>query len=173
MIEIELQKINEDRFSRFGECYLVHTDTKFDSSGEGWQCWYPLGVIEEKNNLQIGIVKCQPLTPTIHLMERHKDRVEYLIALDRPIIQTVGLSSTVNPNAPDETQTEAFILYPGQIVKLNAGIWHAVALPFGPEAAQYWFLLGKPDRQNGDPDSGLTGFAGGGAVHIVAPKSLI
>jgi ureidoglycolate hydrolase len=170
MIEIALQQLSKDKFSRYGEVYLIPAEKKFDSSGEGWECWYPLGKVEEGKNTLFGIVKCQPIPPAIRLMERHEDRVEYLIALDQPIIQTVGLSSPADPDAPDETQTEAFIIYPGQIAKVNRGVWHSAALPLRPEATQYLFLLGEPGKENGDPDSGLTRFAGGGGVHIIVPN---
>jgi ureidoglycolate hydrolase len=169
MIEIALQGLSRDKFSPYGEVYLIPAHKKFDSSGEGWECWYPLGKVEEGKNTLFGIVKCQPMSPTIHLMERHKDRVEYLIALDQPIIQTVGLSSPTDPDAPDESQTEAFVIYPGQIARVNRGVWHAPALPLGPDVTQYLFLLGEPGKESGDPDSGLTRFTGRGGVHVIVP----
>jgi ureidoglycolate hydrolase len=169
MKTIELKTLGEGNFSRYGEAYLVHEGQKPDISGEGWGCWYPLGKIETENDVSFGIVRCQP-SHEIHFMERHLDRVEYLMALDRPVIQPVGFSSSNHPDSPDEDQTEAFVLYPGQILKILSGIWHSAAIPLDAETTKYLFLLGKPTGKVANPDSGQTRFARSGSVLITLPS---
>ncbi len=172
MTEILLKKLSNIDFSLYGEVLHVSEGQRPDSAGEGWECWYPLGTVGTDRNMCFGIVKSQPMVPLLHYMERHQDRVEYLVALDRPIIQAVALSHLDYPNSPDASRTEAFIIYPGQLVMINRGIWHAAALALGSEVAQYLFILGKPGKENGNPDSGLTRFAEDKTIEIKIPDEL-
>jgi ureidoglycolate hydrolase len=81
-----------------------------------------------------------------------------------------GFSSSNHPDSPDEDQTEAFVLYPGQILKILSGIWHSAAIPLDAETTKYLFLLGKPTGKVANPDSGQTRFARSGSVLITLPS---
>ncbi len=136
-----------------------------DTSGEGWQCWYPLGELDENLAWQIGLVHSEARARIITSMERHLQRPEWVFALEQPLIQAVALSHPANPAQPDAASFKAFILYPGQGVLIEKGIWHAVGLPAGDTGIQYGFVLAKetPDTQE---NSGWVPFAGGQTVWI-------
>ncbi len=121
-MDIRLEKLNEKNFDKYGESILVKEGKKPDSTGEGWECWYPLAQLTDDSDFSFGIVKSKPKTIGTRFMERHLDRDEYIVAIEHPIIQIVGLSDANQANCPDINQTEAFLLQPGQIVKIKAGI---------------------------------------------------
>ena len=172
MTEVTLKRLTSAAFASYGDVFLISDGQKADSAGEGWQCWYPLGRTGTEKNMLLGIVRSEPKPAAIHLMERHQDRVEYLIALDRPIIQAVALNAPEDARYPDQSRAEAFIIYPGEIAMVNRGVWHSAAMALGSETTQYLFLLGSPGTENGDPDSGLTPFIAGGSVQIIVPPEM-
>jgi ureidoglycolate lyase len=79
-------------------------------------------------------------------MERHLQREKWVFALDKPLIQSVALSSEEQPQQPDPQSLRAFLLQPGQGVLIEAGVWHTAGLPTVEENILYGFVLGEePD----------------------------
>ena len=157
-MDIKLKELNKKDFVQYGEAIFAADGQKPDSAGEGWECWFPLAQLTEDSDFSFGIVKSKPELIGTRFMERHLDRDEYVVALDHPVIQIVGLSDAKREDFPDINQTEAFLVRPGQIVKLKAGIWHAAGIAYGIESCLYLFLLGKPTKDGKLVDSGLVGF---------------
>ena len=165
-MDIKAQALTEKNFSKYGESIFVRADQKPDSSGEGWECWYPIAEISKGRDFSFGLVSSKPKIIGTKFLERHLDREEYVIALDHPIIQVVGISDKMNIDMPDIHQTEAFLLKPGQWVKISAGVWHSAGLAADGGSSFYMFLLGRPGKATNPVDSGLVGFASGDSVTI-------
>lgn len=166
-MNIRAQKLDDGTFSRFGEAIMIHKDQKPNSAGEGWECWYPLTELSKGSDYSFGVVLSKPHAPGTKCLERHADRPEYVIALDHPIIQIVGLSDPKNEALPDIGQTAAYLIKPGQMVRIDPGIWHSAGLAYEVNAALYLFLLGKPTRQGQLVDSGLVAFGSGEFLSVV------
>lgn len=135
-----------------------------DLSGDGWQCWYPIGKLP-KYIWQIGIVRTETALRILQRMERHLDREEWVFALDKPIIQALALSFSSTPQQPDAHSVQAILLHPGEGLIIAAGVWHAVGVPARGEGAFYGFLLGEPVQDGGD--SGWVPFANNVNVIII------
>jgi ureidoglycolate hydrolase len=165
-MDIKQQELQISNFNTYGEAIFIKQDQKPDSSGEGWQCWYPLSAINQKSDFSFGIVLSKPKFLGTKFLERHLDREEFVIALDHPIIQVVGLSDLDKPDCPDIKKTEAFLIKPGQMVKINAGIWHSAGIAIDDISSLYLFMLGKPTKDPSFVDSGLVQFASGDFVAI-------
>ena len=166
-MDIKSQELRNEIFSKYGEAIFVKEGQNPDSSGEGWECWYPLSVMNTGNDFYLGIVRSKPEFLGTKFLERHLDREEYVIALEHPILEIVGLSDPKKPDYPDIHQTEAFIINPGQMVKINPGIWHSAGIAFKEKESLYLFLLGKPTRRVDQVDSGLVGFSFGDVATIL------
>jgi ureidoglycolate hydrolase len=165
-MEIKVQELTEGNFKKFGKAILVPENTKPDMTGESWECWYPISKLIQNIDFYFGIVLSQPGSLTVEYLERHLDRPEYVIALDNPVIQVVGLTSTVETQAPDSRQTQAFLIEPGQSVMINPGVWHSASLAIGNVASKYMFLLGAPTNGSKQYDSGLVKFLNGETIVI-------
>lgn len=163
----QAQKLDDGTFSRYGEAIMIHKNQKPNSSGEGWECWYPLSDLSKGSDFSFGIVLSKPRMLATKCLERHADRPEYVIALDHPIIQIVGLSDPQNDALPDIGQTAAYLIEPGQMVKINPGVWHSAGLAYEVNAALYLFLLGRPTRQVQLVDSGLVAFGSGVSLSVI------
>jgi len=157
--DLTLQNLDEAVFSQFGKASLVKHQQAPNSSGEGWECWYPYGEIKRDRNLYFGIVKAEPRQWMVGAMERHQDRKEWIFALDKPIIQVVALSDPAVPDHPDSTRTIAFRIDPGQGVMVNRGIWHAAGLSFSDGPTHYLFILGKQTKKFAGQDTGWIEFS--------------
>jgi ureidoglycolate hydrolase len=166
IMDIKVNKLTGQNFNKFGESIFVAKDLKPDNEGDGWKCWYPLSEINRNNDFSFGIVLSKPKYLGTQFMERHLDRDEYVIALDHPIIQIVGMSNRENNACPDITLTEAYLINPGQMVKINPGVWHSAAIASQLKSCLYLFLLGKPTKETKFVDSGLVQFASGDQLII-------
>ena len=165
-MDIKAQGLTANNFKKFGESIMVKPGQKPDSSGEGWECWFPMAEITQGRDFSFGLVSSKPKIIGTKFLERHLDREEYVIALDHPIIQIVGISDSQKTDMPDIHQTEAFILQPGQLVKINPGVWHSAGITADGSSSLYMFLLGRPTKEGKLVDSGLVGFASGDSVTI-------
>jgi ureidoglycolate hydrolase len=165
-VNIKAKTLTGKSFSKYGEAIFVGEGQKPDSNGEGWECWYPLAEITKGRDFSFGLVASKPKTISTRFLERHLDREEYVIALGHPLIQIVGSSANECIDQPDIAKTEAFLLKPGQIVKINPGVWHSAGLAADGTSCLYLFLLGRPTKDTHQVDSGLVGFASGESVAI-------
>lgn len=165
-MKIEIQDLMNGQFCKYGEAICVPTGQKPDSSGEGWDCWYPLSSLNQNHDYSFGVVLSTPKFQGTQYLERHLDREELVVALDQPIIQVVGMSDPDKPECPDIDQTEAFLIQPGQIVRINPGVWHSAGLAIEGKSCLYLFLLGKPTKNDSLVDSGLVKFSSGDCVTV-------
>jgi ureidoglycolate lyase len=140
---VKVQPLSETAFAPFGRAVARKGAAPPDMKGEGWRCWFPLGELADPAPLEIGLVQSDPQPLLLKKMERHRDREEWVFALDRPLVQTVSLSAPSNLQSPDPSRTQAFILQPGEGVILARGTWHAPGLPAGDRATLYGFVLGR------------------------------
>lgn len=163
---IILKRLTQETFKNFGQAIIIQDKQNPDIIGDGWDCWYPIGSIIQEQDLLSGIVLTRPKSHQVKFMERHLDRVEYIISLDHPIIQVVSLSDPEHPDIPSNSKTEAFFLSPGQIVMINKGVWHSAALAFSQELTKYLFLLGKASESSENYDSGLVPFLNEQVIEI-------
>ena len=166
-MKINISALSRENFSTYGEAVLIRENQSPDSTGVGWKCWYPLEKISRAESLAIGIVMTDPIPWKVKLMERHLDRPEYVIALEKPIIQVVSLSDPDFPAKPSLSKTEAFLIKPGQAVRIKKGVWHSAALAYFPEPTKYLFLLSEACNDILDQDSGLVPFNQNQTIDIV------
>lgn len=166
-MKINITALSREKFSSFGEAVLIRENQSPDSTGIGWKCWYPLENISSAESLSIGIVISDPIPWEVKFMERHLDRTEYVIALEKPIIQVVSLSEPDFPAEPSLSKTEAFLIKPGQAVRIEKGVWHSAALAYFQEPTKYLFLLGEVCNDVPDQDSGLVPFNQKQTIDIV------
>jgi ureidoglycolate lyase len=164
-LSIPLEPLSPQAFSPFGQVLMPLPGQPADTSGAGWQCWYPLARMAQGIDWQIGLVRTEPRPIVLDALERHLARPEWVLALDKPLIQTVALSGPQEAGAPDASTSKAFLIQPGQGVLLAAGVWHGVGLPAGKETTQYGFVLAA---QPPDPheNSGWVSFSGNVTVKI-------
>lgn len=165
-MEIQLLNLSPELFSEFGDAILF-SNKKPSAAGKGWVCWYPLAELASQRPPSLGVVIVQPKELIVSSMERHLNRPEWIIALDRPIVQCVSLSFAEDPDRPALNRTKAFVLYPGEGVRINPGVWHAVGMSFHETASSYMFILEPPTSEDLEIDNDWTGFQRGEIIHVV------
>ncbi len=123
-IQVKAARVNNTELFSFGEITGSSDLLLPDSQGEGWQCWYPLGVVPGEG--EIGLVRSTLTEPLIEFVECHPTRSEWVYAIDKPIIQVVALSDSKSGSA-DPATTKAVLLKPGDGIIIQEGVWHAPA----------------------------------------------
>lgn len=146
-IMINVMDTSQTLLEEYGLIVARKPKQKPDNQGEGWQCWYPLGVLPEATgSLQIGLVRTTLNEPLVKLVECHPVRGEWVYAIDRPIIQVVALSSASIPQKLANVATaKAVLLNPGEGILIRAGVWHAPAFAADLAEAVYGFVLEEVD----------------------------
>ena len=167
---IPIQPLDPKAFAPFGRAILRKDGALPDSCGKGWQCWYPLGELQNIPKARIGLVRARVRPLVVTALERHLAREEWVFALDSPLVQTVALSAAADPNRPDPQTAAAFLIRPGQGVIMVPGIWHGVGMSPGPQVITYGFVLAKSPPQSPE-DSGWVDFADHTEVRLALPRS--
>ncbi len=162
-ININIMNLNQENFKKYGVAIMKEGHNPPDSSGEGWECWYPIGEIMMADPTQVGIVTTKPRPIIVDSLEKHQTRKELIFAISDPIVQIVGLSSDKSSDHPDPGNTQAFLLNPGQGVLVNEGIWHSAAFPYSEKETQYIFFLAEDDKGE---DVGFVPFSNGDSIVV-------
>jgi len=165
---VTIKTLDEVDLTLYGKVVTYDENKKPDNFGEGWKCWYPLGELHAAEPLYVGVVRTEPKPLQLHSMERHQDRSEWIYAIDKPMIQTVALSSPHNPDCPYPDKTRAVLLQPGQGIIIAPGVWHAVGLPSKDEAITYGFVLGAPSPEEKKRDKGWVAFTDQTVIKLVS-----
>jgi ureidoglycolate hydrolase len=126
-----------------------------------------LGELQTNYPQQIGIVLAEPGHKTVSQMEHHRNRAEWVFAIDKPVIQLVSLPGDSLTERPDSQKAQAFLILPGQGVLIYKGIWHAAGIAPGEEHVLYGFVLGKESEAEEGIDKGMLPFFDEGIVRIV------
>jgi len=164
---IKFQSLNQESFQPFGTVIAPEPNQEPDLTGDGWQCWYPLGELQTDYPPQIGIVRSESGYRTVSRMERHHNREEWVFAINEPVIQAVSFPSDTTMDRPDPQKTQAFLLLPGQGVLINKGIWHAAGIAPGEDHVLYGFVLGKESAEEKGINIGMIPFLDNEIVKIV------
>lgn len=120
MNQITAQQLSHDSFAPFGH-YWPRGEAR---SGEGYafsSTLYPAFRGGDDEEPSLGITEGASLAVQCAAMERHFHTTETLFAFDQPAILCVALPGG---EAPDGNDVRAFVLEPGDVVRLNRGVWH-------------------------------------------------
>ena len=164
---VTIKELDEVDQTLYGKVVTYDKKKMPDNSGDGWKCWYPVGELYATEPLYVGIVRAEPKPWLLSSMERHQDRGEWVYAIDKPMIQTVALSSPDYPTQPDPEKTKAVLLQPGQGLMIASGVWHAVGIPSKDEVITYGFVLGAPSSEEKKRDKGWVSFTDNTIVKLV------
>jgi ureidoglycolate lyase len=157
IIEVPVIGLSDEQVDSYGRIVAIGKIEQPDIQGEGWQCWYPLGELQNDRQLEIGMVAAEPGHLVFNKMEKHPNRSEWVFAIDRPYIQVVALTS-VTSNIPDSETVRAYLIYPGEGMLINKDVWHAPGIaPFG-EPVLYGFVLGRIEEIDERVELGLVEF---------------
>lgn len=91
--------------------------------------------------MRFGVTMCENDSRfTVRSMERHNTTEEILFAADRPLVLSVAGSDPYgDPLAED---VRSFLLYPGDVVRMNKGIWHDACHAVEGHAFYYFMAHG-------------------------------
>ncbi len=136
---VTAQELTVEAFAPYGQAILPPT-TPAPKTGEDWDCWFGMGSFGTCNPV-VGMVLTRPTDGTVSSMER-EDKVEFLIPITGPVIQTVALPGDLSDHTqqPDAQTVRAFIIRPGQCIIMSPGTWHWAAMPLEKEQVLYYFV---------------------------------
>ena len=138
MKQIKAIHATPENFKRFGVIHRLTDNECF--SGDGWKCWMTNDpVMDQPAHFGCTYVKTYP-PYVVSAMERHTKTKELMVCGDaRPIV--VALADS-DPSGHAKTEDiQAFILEPGEVLVINAGIWHDACRGTNHEALYYFLSL--------------------------------
>ncbi|WP_420454353.1 ureidoglycolate lyase [Rubrivirga sp.] len=102
------------------------------AQGDAFRYWSDVARYAVEGETEVGycIVTRQP-TPAVDWVERHDRTPEVLVPIDRAVVLPVL----------GEGALEAFRVEPGEVVVIDAGVWHSACHPADGDAATYLVLF--------------------------------
>lgn len=144
---VVIKYLNEEDFREFGK--VIDTpNTPPPKTGEGWDCWNYLAMMDVSVPIGMGLVNTKERNFSVESMERHVSRDELLIPLGEEIIQPVAICQDINDptERPDSTTVQCFRIKPGQGIIINKGVWHSPAYPASGDTTYLFAIEKKPDK---------------------------
>ena len=146
---LTVEHLNGNDFAAFGTAVL-EPQLSPTSSGAGFQCWFGVGTLKGED-FRLGQVIARKPPGGIVEMERH-DHAEMLLPVTGALVQVVAPRGDFNnlDEHPPAFAARAFLIRPGQAVLIEAGTWHAAAVPV-EESTLYYFAAvpDEPDTAGG------------------------
>lgn len=165
MLTCPVRPLTREAFAPFGQA-VPKPAGRPTSAGEAFDCWFGVGTLHGRD-LRLGqVLARRPAGGVVEAMERHPD-IELLMPATGPLVQVVAPGRDLADPLEQARAGEAvaFLLEPGEAVVVAPGVWHAAAMPAGPETL-YWFAglphLPEPGREA----SPWIAFAGGARIAI-------
>jgi ureidoglycolate lyase len=157
IVDIPVKEMSNDQVDPYGKIIAIEDKGRPEIQGEGWQCWFPLGKLQNDYQLEIGMVVAAPDHLVINKMEKHPNRTEWVFAIDKPYIQVVALSDTAT-QYPDNGTVRAFMINPGEGILINKDVWHAPGIAPFNDSVLYGFVLGRTKETDEAVELGLVEF---------------
>ena len=154
IVEINVEKLNKEKFLPFGEIIEAKGDYKIINQGNGkkWNNLVNMDMYQDEGKVNLGILRTKILEFTFSQMERHLFTSQIFVPLGGgKSIVAVAPVSEYYPN-PDEVK--AFIMNGNQGISFNRKVWHHSLFPIKDE--QEYILM----MRGGDfpPDVELVSF---------------
>ncbi|ANS73495.1 hypothetical protein AWM70_01940 [Paenibacillus yonginensis] len=148
--KVELEELTPEAFAPYGKVIDLPAGAP-SKSGEGWDCWSYIQMLEAEVPIGFGLVVTREREPVVAAMERHVSREELLLTFDREIIQPVACCADIDDpdESPDPLTTKCFRIKPGQAIVIGKGVWHSPAYSAEGEA-RYMFGIEKKQDKFGD-----------------------
>ena len=139
---LRVEQLSESGFAQFGTA-IVEPTAAPTSHGDGFECWFGVGTLEGRD-FRLGQVVSTKPAGGITKMERH-DHAEFLLPVTGPLVQVVAPAGDFSnaQERPTGVAARAFRIEPGESVIIEAGTWHAAAVPV--EASTLYYFAAVPD----------------------------
>ena len=131
---IRIEELTPESFQPYGRVIDLSSNHEKTIGGEGWQCWFPIQIVEGIKRLNIGITFSKKQDVVVSSMERHPNNEEILFAVQHTLVQPMGLPGDLDPNT-----VRAFYIRPGQGIIMNKGAWHSPAVALEQDTHYYFF----------------------------------
>ncbi|ASN04254.1 ureidoglycolate lyase [Virgibacillus necropolis] len=144
---VVVKYLNAEDFREFGKVIDI-PNTPPPKTGEGWDCWNYLAMMDTSVPMGMGLVNTKERNFCVEAMERHVSREELLIPLEEEIIQPVAICQDINDpeERPDSNTVQCFRIKPGQGIIINKGVWHSPAYPVSGDTTYLFAIEKKPDK---------------------------
>lgn len=139
---LSVEGLSEAEFAAFGTA-ILEPAVEPTSHGDGFQCWFGVGTLRG-HDFRLGQVVAEKPAHGITKMERH-DHAEFLLPVTGPLVQVVAPAGDFSnaDECPAGAAARAFLIEPGESVVIEAGTWHAAAVPV--EATTLYYFAAVPD----------------------------
>ena len=166
-IKVIIEDLTPESFAPFGQAITI-PKSKPTKSGDGWDCWSPVALIENTTPMGIGILATSPLPLMVTEMERHVSREEMLWPTDLEIIQPMAPPGKLDAGdaQPDPRTVRAFRIKPGQAIIMAKGAWHSPAFTERGRAV-YFFAIEKKADKNGSELNPWVSFMENRSIQVV------
>ncbi len=139
-MRVQAVRASEGNFKKYGLYYNLFKTSK-QKSGDGWKCG--TSDYDFEYQLPVGYVETTGHLPfEVDSMERNGVSKEMQIVGGKPIVLAVASTEGDAPRAED---VEAFILYPGDVIVMDANVWHDASYGLYDETYYYYFSVEDPN----------------------------
>lgn len=142
-MRIQAIPANAENFARFG-VYTKIMQGEGRSGTGGWRAWMTPGLCMD-HAAHFGFVKVGAAPFTVDSMERHTRTTELMVCGDKPMVLAVADSDPAGRARAEDIA--AFIVSPGEIVVINAGIWHDACRSARGDGCYYYFFSLETDEK--------------------------
>lgn len=131
---IRIEELTPHSFQPYGRVIDLSSNPEKTIGGEGWQCWFPIQIVEGIKRLNIGITFSRKQDVVVTSMERHPNNEEILFAVQHTLVQPMALPGSLDPDT-----VRAFYIRPGQGIIMKKGAWHSPAVALEQDTHYYFF----------------------------------
>lgn len=137
MAKLISKRITQKNIAKFGKVVLAPTGSP-TSEGSNYKFWSNIADYGIRGDTEVGICTVSRQSDnSVSSVEQHKMTPEILIPIDSPFILPL-----LSEGRPDN-EMEAFEVYPGEVVIIYEGVWHAACLPVAAEESSYFVIFRK------------------------------
>jgi ureidoglycolate lyase len=168
IVNIVPQDLTDLAFKPFGQIVRMTSETHLPG-GHYWDTWVTWPRIDPPLDSFGTVVARRPESPIV-LMEAHTCQ-ELLAPITGAIVQPLALGADMNdPDAgPPLDSIVAFVIKPGEAILIDAGIWHAPALPYDQSETTYQFVFPRQTLSPGPTPHRMIPFSDGHGFSVSLP----